>query len=141
MTPDGRTRPAEHLVHTGPSVTLDGLLCAKLNKLLGLDKIRAQLRGKDRHLDEGLLAIRLTAAAYESSSAGTYSAPQPVPVSRSTQQLNDTVSTSTAADILGLTDRAIRKAITENRLKATQLDKRWRIHRDDLAQYQADKDT
>jgi excisionase family DNA binding protein len=134
------TRPAEHLVHKGTSVVIDGRICAVLNKLLGLDRIRSQVRGQDPQLDQELLAIRLAGIAYESSAAGTVSAPRPEPVSQSHQQLNgDTVNTTTAATILGITDRAVRKAITEKRLKATQLDGRYRITREDLSAFMADR--
>ena len=48
-----------------------------------------------------------------------------------------TVSTTEAAAILRLTDRAVRRAIAEKRLPATRLDGRHRINRDDLAKYLA----
>ena len=136
-------RPAEHLVHglNGPVVVIDGAVCAIFNRLLGLDKLRSVWRGQNPRLDQALLAIRLAGIAHtESSAAGTDVAPQPEPRPRSSQQLNDTVSTTTAAALLGLTGRAIRKAIAENRLKATLLDNRYRIHRDDLADYRATRD-
>ncbi len=128
-------RPAEHLVHglDGPIVLIDGAVCARLNRLLGLDKLRAQVRGQNPRLDQALLAIKLAAVAYtESSAHGTDVAPQPEPAARSTQLLNDTVSTTTASAFLGITDRAIRKAISEKRLPATKVDGRWRVTREDL---------
>jgi len=66
-------RPAEHLVHgiNGPVVVIEGRVCVALNKLLGLDKIRGQIRGQNPDLDQALLAIRLAAIAVESSSTGT----------------------------------------------------------------------
>jgi excisionase family DNA binding protein len=60
---------------------------------------------------------------------------------QSKRQLNETVSTTTAATILGITDRAVRRAITEKRLTATTLDGRYRIDRDDLAKYLATRNT
>lgn len=133
-------RPAEHLVHglDGPVAVIDGRVCAVLNRLLGLDKIRAQVRGQNPQLDQALLAIHLAALATESSSTGTNPAPQPEPVPQSKHQLNnDTVSTTTAATLLGITDRAIRKAIIEKRLTATNVDGRYRIPRDALERYAA----
>jgi excisionase family DNA binding protein len=129
-------RPAEHLVHKGPVAVLDGRVCAMLNKLLGLDKIRSQVRGQNPQLDQALLAIQLAALATETSGSGSSPAPQPEVAPRSKQQLN-TVSTTTAASSLGITDRAIRQAITEKRLTATKVDGRYRITPDDLATYAA----
>ena len=132
------TRPAEHLVHglDGPVAVIDGRVCAMLNKLLSLDKVRAQIRGQNPQLDQALLAIKLVGTAYAASSAtGKSQAPQPEPAPQSQRQLNDTVSTTTAAALLNMTDRAVRRAITEKRLKATRLDGRYRIDRDDLAAY------
>ena len=132
-------RPAEHLVHgiRGPIAIVDGRVCAQLNRLLSLDKFRSQIRGQDAELDQTLVAIKLAGVAYtESSAAGIGPAPQSEPRSHSGQQEN-TVSTTTAATILGITDRAVRKAIAEKRLAATKVDGRYRITREDLTNYKA----
>ena len=50
----------------------------------------------------------------ESTATATRIAPQAQPAAPS---MRDTVSTTTAAEMLGLTDSAIRKAITEKRLR------------------------
>jgi excisionase family DNA binding protein len=132
-------RPAEHLVHgvDGPIAVIDGQICAILERLLDLKKVRGQVRGQDAQLDHSLIAIRLAALAYDESSArGTHVAPQPEPAARSSQQQNDeTVSTTTASAFLGITDRAVRKAITEKRLPATKVEGRWRVTREDLFEY------
>jgi excisionase family DNA binding protein len=133
-------RPAEHLVHglDGPVAVLPGQVCAVLNRLLGLDKVRVQVRGQNRQLDHALLAIKLAGTAFTASSGtGTVLAPQPEPMSQSPKQQNDTVSTTTAATILAVSDRAVRKAIAEKRLTATKVEGRYRITRDDLADYAA----
>ena len=135
-------RPAEHLVHgiNGPCVVLDGQVCAILDQLLSLDKVGRQYRGQSEQLDHSLRAIRLAGAAYtQSSCKGTKSAPTSEPDTRSQRQLNDTVSTTTAASILGLTNRAVVKAINEKRLIADKPDGRWRITRKDLHEFQTRK--
>ncbi|WP_396939601.1 helix-turn-helix domain-containing protein [Mycolicibacterium sp.] len=136
---DNFVRPAEHLVFglSGPAVVVDGRVCAILSRVLKLDRLRMEVRGQDPQLDQTLVAIRLAAIASRSSAPGTTSAPQSEPVSGSRGQLNDTVNTSTAATILGITDRAIRKSIAEKRLPATKIDGRYRINREDLATFQA----
>lgn len=132
-------RPAEHLVFGlgGPIVVIDGRICALLDKLVGLSKIRAQVRGQNIELDQALMAIHLAGLASAESATGTYQAPQREP--RITSELVDTVSTTVAAELLDITPRAVRRAITEKRLRATCLDGRWRISRDDLAALQRRK--
>lgn len=51
------------------------------------------------------------------------------------------LSTKQAADALAMTDRAIRKAIRENRLKATTIGRAYRINREQLAHFKARKGT
>jgi excisionase family DNA binding protein len=140
---EDRFRPAEHLVYglDGPGVFVDGTVCALLNKILGLDKIRAQVRGQNALLDQTLVAIRLAGiASYKVPVAEPNSAPQPEPVPQSKQHHEDTIGTTAAAAILGISDRAVRKAITEKRLPATCLDGRYRITRQDLRTYMAQHD-
>jgi excisionase family DNA binding protein len=101
-----------------------------------LDKIRTKVRGRDADLDNALLMILRAGLEYrESSSTGTAMAARPEPTPQLTEQLNQTVSTTTAAELLGITDRAVRKAITEKRLAATVLDGRYRITQDELTQF------
>jgi excisionase family DNA binding protein len=132
------TRPAESSsAHRGPVAVIDGRSCALLNRMF-LDKIRMQIRGRDPQFDEALLVIRRAGLEYtESSCSGTRVAAQPEPAQHLEQTNNTTMSTTTAATLLGVTDRAIRKAINEKRLAATKLDGRYRIARDDLAEYLA----
>lgn len=128
-------RLPEHRVFLGPSVVLDGRACALLNRALNLDRVRVELRGQTPELDWALQAIKLGALAHASSVGGTSVAPQPEPRIASTEV--DSVSTSLAAELLGITPRAVRRAIAEKRLPATRLDGRWRIARDDLQYYRS----
>jgi excisionase family DNA binding protein len=131
-------RPAEQLVHQGAVAVIDGRVCHLLNKLVGLDKLRAQVRGQDAQLDQALLAIRLAGVAYdETASAGTVSAPPEEYVSRSNRQLNDTLSTTEAAALLRISRRAVSKECKQKRLAATLVGRNYRITRDDLAAYAA----
>ncbi|WP_193046815.1 excisionase family DNA-binding protein [Mycolicibacterium baixiangningiae] len=115
---------------------IDGRICGLLNQLLKLDRVRAEIRGQDPQLDQALLAIKLAGAAYMNSSAtGKRQAPQPEPATHCDQQDDNTISTTSAATLLGVTDRAIRRAITDKRLPATKLDGRYRIGRTELAHY------
>jgi excisionase family DNA binding protein len=128
------TNLTQSSAHKGPFALVDGRSCHLLNQYLGKERIR--IRGKDPQFDDALLAIYRAGLEYvESSCRGTFVAAKPEPATQSTRQVNNTVSTTTAAEVLGITDRAVRKAITEKRLKATKLDGRYRIDRDDLTNY------
>ena len=131
-------RPAEHLVHQGAVAVIDGRICHMLNKLVGLDKLRAQVRGQDAQLDQTLLAIRLAGVAFdEITSAGTISAPQGETLPQSQSQLNDTLGTTEAAALLHITRRAVSNECKQKRLPSTLIGGRYRITRDDLAAYMA----
>ena len=129
-------RPAEHFVHGvhGPIAIFDAEVCAILDRLPDVRRLRKEARGRNPRLDQALLALRLTGLAHtETSATGSKVAPVAEPRPRSSQQLNDdTVSTTTAAALLNITDRAVRQAITEKRLPAEKYDGRWRITRQDL---------
>jgi excisionase family DNA binding protein len=133
-------RPAEQLVHPGPVAVIPGQICAKLDKLLRLRKVHGQIRGQDAELDQALVAIRLAGSAYrQSASVGTVSTPQEEPVSQSKSQLNDTLGTTEAANLLHMTRRAVSKECKQKRLPATFVGGRYRITHQDLAEYMAER--
>jgi excisionase family DNA binding protein len=133
-------RPAEHLVYTGSVAVIDGRICAMLDRLLNLNRVRTQVRGQNVELDQALVAIRLAGIAYdESASVGTVSAPPGEPVSQSKSQLNDTISTTEAAALLHMTRRAVSKECKQKRLPATLVGGRYRITRQDLAAFMAER--
>jgi len=45
----------------------------------------------------------------------------------------------TAAGLLGISDRAVRKAIADKRLPATEIDGRWSIDRKDIENYRINR--
>jgi excisionase family DNA binding protein len=112
-----------------------------LDRRLGLGKIRKKVRGQDAELDSVLMALGMAGLAFRTgqeqqfalrSGIGTEDAKPAEPPSHS-----DVVGTRTAAGLLGITDRAVRKAIAEGRLPATTVDGRHRIHREDIENYRA----
>ena len=126
-------RPYEHFLH-GDQVIIPAEYAYKLNRLV-LNTIRPKVRGADPQLDQVLQALGYAGLRWAESGRGTNVVPQQEPVRPSTQ----TVSTTAAAAILGITDRAVRKAITEGRLTATAVDGRWRIDRAELETYRANR--
>ncbi|QRY39427.1 helix-turn-helix domain-containing protein [Microbacterium hominis] len=72
------------------------------------------------------------AGLWRRSVTGTARAAQPERTA-----VSEWLTTAQAAALVGFTDRGIRKAITEGRLDATNVDGRWRISREALAHFRS----
>ncbi|MFJ5693316.1 helix-turn-helix domain-containing protein [Arthrobacter sp. NPDC093125] len=131
------TRPATAYVHgvNGPVVVIPARVCAWLERHAKLNEVRIQERGADPEVDAVLVALRLAALTWRTTATGTPVAAKP----EVAPDLNQWLSTGQAADRLGITDRAVRLAIQEQRLHATNVAGRWRITREDLEHFSAAK--
>lgn len=126
------SRPATHFVHVGANAIVPGRVAAYLERYAGLERFRREHRGQDAEVDEILTALHVVAASWRAGSGlGTTPPPRPEPASPSVQW----VTPRTAALKLQMTDRGIRKAIAEKRLRAEKHDGRWRIHLEDIAHF------
>jgi excisionase family DNA binding protein len=127
-------RDAVNLIHglDGPVIVINARTAAYLNRYAGLAAYRREHRGEDAEVDQALLGLALLEMKWRETATGTKEAPKPE-LDTSSQWL----STTQAGTQLGVTDRAIRKAITEHRLKALRVNDRWRITRTDLEHYRA----
>lgn len=130
-------RPPTAYVHgvDAPVVVVPARVCAWLERYASLNEVRIQERGADPEVDAVLVAVRLAALTWRTTATGTAVAAKP----EAPTDLNQWMSTGQAAERLGITDRAVRLAIKENRLKATNLDGRWRITAEDLQHFTAAK--
>lgn len=130
-------RPPEAYVHGvgAPVVVVPGRVCAWLERHARLNEVRIENRGVDAEVDAVLVALRLAALSWRTSATGTPVAAKP----EATADLNQWLSTTQAADILYITDRAVRLAISEKRLPATQVNGRYRIAREDIKHFAAAK--
>lgn len=117
----------------GPAVVLDARTCAWLERYAGLTSLRVKVRGTDPAVSRNLEEIREAAMAWRSSVTGTAHDTAPEPPTPSSQWL----STKRAGELLGITDRAIRKAINDDRLHADQIAGRYRVSREDLEHFRA----
>lgn len=113
-TIDWPARIAAHIQPDG-SVTVPPRIAAWLEKKAGLNaERRIALRDADPAAYAVLAALHLAALNRDSSDCGTkIAAPQ-----RAAQELQVWITTSEAAEYLGVTDRAIRKMIAEGKLPA-----------------------
>jgi excisionase family DNA binding protein len=127
-------RPAEYAVF-GDVVLISGRTCAYLLKYAGLNDFRKRQRGSDSEVARDLLVMALGAQAWLSSGrTGTQVADLPEPAAGS-EQAETRLSATQAGTLLGITSRAIRKAISEGRLHATRDGREHRIDRTDIELY------
>ncbi len=98
-----------------------------------LSALRVRTRGVDPEATKVLEALHVAALMWRGSATGTTDDTEPEPAQDSEQWL----TTGQAAELVGVTDRAIRKAIAAQRLPATRVADRYRISRIDLEHYKA----
>ncbi|WP_171467684.1 helix-turn-helix domain-containing protein [Cellulosimicrobium sp. 72-3] len=123
-----------YLVGTqGPAVMVPARVAAWLEVRAGLSSVRAKARGTDPEVDAVLFALRMAGLAWRTSATGSEVEPEPEVPRESSQWL----STGQAAELLGITDRAVRLAIREGRLDAEQVAGRYRISRPNFEHYRA----
>jgi excisionase family DNA binding protein len=89
-----------------------------------------RLRGLDPRRDAVYQAL-IEAAEHWRTVVGTNATPRPEPMPRSPW-----MTASQAAAVLGITDRAVRKACAAGRLDAELVDGRWRITRASVQAYE-----
>ncbi|WP_138999465.1 helix-turn-helix domain-containing protein [Rhodococcus zopfii] len=131
-------RPTEHYLHgDGHVVIVPARVAAWLERRVALNRVRIDARGLDPEIDAVLGALRISALVWRSAATGTEDTTPPEPDATSNQWM----STTQAAIHLGITDRAVRKAIATGTLNAENTGGRWRIHRDDIAHYRATRPT
>lgn len=130
-------RPPQAYVHGvgGPVVIIPARVCAWLERHARLNEVRIQERGSDAEVDAVLVALRLAALTWRTTATGTPVAAKP----EAATDLNQWMSTTQAAERLSITDRAVRLAIQEQRLHATNVAGRWRISREDIQHFAAAK--
>lgn len=127
-------RPPTAYIHGGPVpvVIVPARVAAWLESRADLGTLRVEHRGKDAEVDSVLVALRVASLAWRTSATGSQQAAEP-------EELTALLSTQQVANHLDVTDRAIRHAIKEGRLKAHRDGTRWKVTREDLAHYQAAK--
>ena len=131
-------RPIEHYLHgDGHVVIVPARVAAWLERRAGLNAIRIGNRGLDPEVDAVLGALRIGALVWRNSVDGTDATQTAEPEPPSPQR----VSTNQAATHLGITDRAVRKAIARGAICAENIDGRWVIDREELIDYQATRTT
>ncbi len=128
------TRPPEGYLIPATSVVVPARI-ARLLMEHALEGFRVRWHGVDPELDTVLTALAIAGRrwALASTDRGTAVAAAP----ELSEPSNDWLSTTRAAELLGVTDRAVRKALADKRLKGHHRGGRWWIAREELAHYRA----
>lgn len=126
--------PAAYLHGDGPDavVIVPARVAAWLATRTNLSKVRISARGTDPEVYAVLAALHRGGLQWQTRASGSEQRKEPEATPPSKW-----VSTSKAADLLGITDRAVRLAIEEHRLPAEKHGRAWRIARTDIEHYRA----
>lgn len=120
----------------GPAVVISAETAYYLEKLTdgAVSRLRVRARGANQRVGQELLEIREAAMRFTLPALPEVKADS-AEVARDSEQW---LSVIEVADLLGLTDRAVRLACSEGRLEAQQDDaRRWRITRQAYEHYRA----
>ena len=135
------SREAETYVHgvdaqgkATPVVIVTARVAAYLNKYAGLDEFRRSNRGTDKEVDDVLVALRYADVWWRSSATGIKPSKQGEQAPKS-----EWLTTRQASIQAGVSQRAIRKAIEEERLVANRVGNTWNIARIDFQHYLANR--
>ena len=132
-------RNAEHYIHgTGGDrvVILPARVCAWLDRAADLDALAARVRGHDGELDNLLTAIRWAGRNWSSYASGTTPVTPTQPGA-----LSPWLTTTAVAISLGISEPGVRKALRERRLEGENVEGRWRVSREALAQFRSSRST
>jgi excisionase family DNA binding protein len=124
-----------HLSEPGGVVVVPARLAALLVLRCGLAEYYRQHRGADREFDELLVALGQAGLASRGHRGSTdIGTPDDQPAEQAASSAHG-LSTAQAAARLGVTDRAIRQAITRHRLPAEAVGGRWVLQPADVDAY------
>ncbi len=130
-------RRPEDYIHgeQGPVAIIPGRVAAWLVRYAEIRRLRVENRGVDREIDAALVALTVAAYKWRASRIGSQVEQAAEVAQRSTMRL----SSAEAAELLEVTDRAVRLAIQQGRLQAERVGRRWVIHREDLEHFRASR--
>jgi excisionase family DNA binding protein len=126
-------------IATDGSVTIPPRIAAWLESKAGMaPERRLALRGTDAEAYEILTALHLSALGYRSGSFGSSpTGTEDAWAQQDSTESTEWLTTTEAAEIVGVTGRCVRKWIAKQRLPAKWLGDRYMIRRHDLHTVQA----
>jgi hypothetical protein len=132
-------RPAEYHVlgFDAPVVVVPGRVAAWLLSRAGLADYHRAHRGDDPEVDQVVIALKLAAHAWRERATGTGHGTREANIPPQGAPSPTWVNTTTAARALGITSRAVVKAIAAGRLRAQWSAGRWWLDPADVEHYRA----
>lgn len=135
-------RSAREYLHgeQGVVVVVPARVARWLAERVDLNRLRVAVRGDDPEVYEVLAALHLAALHEERrrSTSGTGSENfRRRDGSAEVQSVSESMSATEAAEVLDLSDRAVRLACEQRRLPGEKVDGRWRLRRIDVEQLAA----
>lgn len=121
---------------SGSVVVVPARIAAWLNRSARLRELRTAVRGIDAELDAVLVALAVAAAAWHRH-VGLGTDPGTEQDGHADTDPGSLLSTSQTAAVLGISERAVRKAIAVNRLPAQRAGNAWLIRHDDAEHFRA----
>ena len=118
----------------GPAVVISAETALLLERFCKVTELRVRLRGRNPRVAQELLDLRHVAMQYEEPALPEAEVGFAEVAAELDQRL---MSVAEVADLLGLTDRAVRLACSQERLEAQQVGGRWRITREAYEEYRA----
>ena len=131
--------PAEHLVHglDSPVVLIPGRVAAWLLSRAGLNEYHRGHRGDDPEVDQLLVALKIAAHIWRERNVGTGHGTRAADTPAQPAPSPNWLTTTAAARSLGIGTRAVRKAISAGRLRATWAGGCWWINAEDFEHFRA----
>ena len=127
-------KPPSAYLHGGdsPVVIVPARVARILVRRFALDRYHVANRGRDPELDSVLVALKTAGVRWRASFVGSSDAPDEEVLPASV------LTTRQAAQLLGMTSRAVRFALAEGRLEGRLLDsRRWEVSRESVEHYRA----
>lgn len=119
---------------TGMGVVISAETAYLIETFGGLGELRRRLRGRYPQVSQELLDLRYVAMSFD---------PRQLPEAEvesaelAAQSEVGWLSPQRVADLLGITDRAVRLACSQGRIEAEQVGSRWRISQEAFKHYKA----
>ena len=121
-------------VYEVPTVTLPWAAAFFLCRELPVERLAREVRGAQPTLDRAFRDLLLAAQLFSDGRGASDSGSSRAPAAEAPPSsiYDDEIGTGEAADLLAITDRAVRLALKAGRLPGRYVDGRWRLRRRDV---------